>query len=274
MTEHIDIEVLADHSEGLLSTEESARVAAHLAECERCAEEYAALGDVSAVLSALPPPAMPSGVATRIEAAITAEAEARQQGAPAGDRNDATVVPFRPRTRRWIAPLTAAAAAVVVVGGGFAVIRQAGSSGDANAPSGARSTASATNPSVALPGAAIPDLMRSGTDYAPTTLGGQVNALVKRSKSGSGELSPKSSKETRRPSPLPSDIEGCVGRISGKVGVRPIVVDHGTYEGKDVKVLVFSKAATPASYDVWIVDSHCSSGADGIVTHTTVPRHR
>jgi hypothetical protein len=272
VTEHIDIEVLADHSEGLLNAEESARVAAHLAECARCAEAYTALGDVSAVLSALPPPAMPSDVATRIEDAITAEVEARQQAAPEGDQAGATVVPLRPRARRWIAPLTAAAAAVVVVGGGFAIVKQVGSSGDA--PTSGKNTASATKPSVALPGAAIPDLMRSGTEYAPSTLGSQVNSLVKRSESGSGELSPKSSHQTRSPSPLPSDIEGCVGRISGKVGSRPIVVDHGTYEGQEVKVLVFSKAGPPARYDVWIVDSHCSTGSDGIVTHTTVPRHR
>lgn len=269
MTEHIDIEVLADHAEGLLSDEETARVTRHLAECERCAEEYAALSDVSVVLSSLPPPAMPSDVATRIERAISAEARARQQEAPAAD-GPANVVPLRPRRRRWIAPLTAAAAAVIVVGGGFAVVKQLGApSGSSNGAS--RGQTDTTKPSRALPDVPVPDLMRSDTDYTPSSLATQVNALVK--KSSSSGLSPKSSRDKQPSSPLPSDIAGCVTRIAAKVGFRPIVVDRATYEGQKVKVLVFRKAPSAKTYDVWIVGPHCSGSADGLVTRTTVPRH-
>lgn len=271
MTEHIDIEVLADYAEGLLDSAESARVSRHLAECAACTEQYAALGDVSAYLSALPPPAMPADVATRIEAAIAEESRARSaQSAPAGAGPDdvATVVPLRSRSRRWIAPLTAAAAAVVVVGGGFAIVKQTTSS-DSGAPT---DTNAQSAPSQELRKPAVPDMVDSGTHYTDAALGSQVNSVVKDSQSGTGAMRPKSGRETPPPS-LPASISGCVERISGKVGSSPMLVDHGTYDGREVKVLVFKKSGSPARYDVWIVGSGCSADADGVVTHTTVPRH-
>ena len=271
MTEHIDIEVLADHAEGLLDSAESARVSRHLAECTDCTEQYAALGDVSAYLSALPPPAMPADVAARIESAIAEESRARAtQGAPsaAGPEDVATVVPLRSRSRRWIAPLTAAAAAVVVVGGGFAIVKQTTSS-EATPPA---TTDAGGAPSQALRTPAVPSMVDSGTHYTDGDLGSQVNSVVKDAQSGTGAMRPKSGRETPPPS-LPASISGCVERISDKVDASPKLVDHGTYDGHDVKVLVFNKTGSPSRYDVWIVDSGCSAGSDGVVTHTTVPRH-
>lgn len=276
MTEHIDIELLADYAEGLLDSEEAARVARHLAACESCAEQHAALGDVSAFLSALPPPPMPPGIATRIEAAIDDEARARssQSATAASGPDGATVVPLRHRSRRWIAPLTAAAAVVVVVGGGFAVVRQLGGNGDGH--SGAADTAAGdapSSPSQALREPAVPSVTHSGTHYTRGTLGAQVNSVMKKSQAGTGGLRPKSGRESSAPS-LPSSIAGCVNRIAGKVGSTPLVVDRGTYKGRDVRVLIFRTSGTPSRYDVWIVGSGCSASSDGVVAHTTVPRHR
>ena len=266
MTEHVDIEVLADYAEGLLDSEESARVARHLDECERCAREHAALGDVSAVLAAAAPPAMPPEVVSRIEAAIDAEARARQTATATSEPPAGNVVPMRPRrARRWIAPLSAVAAAAVVVVGGVAIVKQVSGSGGAD--SGA-APASKSEPPQVVPKAAGPRFTSSGTHYTGTALAAQVNGTVQKSTPG-GALGPKSAEESPGPSALPSALAGCVDRISTKAGKQPTVVDRGTYDGRPVRVLIFSHSA---KYAVWIVDSRCSGHADGVVTHTTVPR--
>lgn len=269
MTEHIDIEVLADYAEALLDQAASARVSRHLDECASCAGRLTELGDVSAYLSALPPPPMPPEVTTRIETAIAEEARARSSqsavtGAPAG-----AVIPFRSRSRRWIAPLTVAAAAVVVVGGGYGILRQVTSE---SAPDVAPPARTSTTSTQALPKAAAPDMMNSGTRYTTDALGTQVNSMMEKSKSGTEADRPKTGRETPPPS-MSADLAGCVDRITGKVGAGPLLVDSGTYEGHPVKVLVFRKAATPSRYDVWIVGAGCSATSDGVVSHTTVARH-
>ncbi|MBO0690243.1 MAG: hypothetical protein J2P40_11830 [Candidatus Dormibacteraeota bacterium] len=269
MTEHIDIEVLADYSEALLDPAASARVSRHLDECASCTERLTELGDVSTYLSALPPPPMPPEVATRIETAIANEARVRSSlSAPTGAAG-AAVIPFRSRSRRWIAPLTVAAAAVVVVGGGYGILRQVtgGSPPGASAP--ARTSTTSTQE---LPKAAAPDMMNSGTRYTTDALGTQVNSMMEKSKSGTGADRPKTGRETPPPS-MSADLAGCVDRITGKVGSGPLLVDSGTYEGDPVKVLVFRKAATPSRYDVWIVGADCSAASDGVVSHTSVARH-
>lgn len=270
MTEHIDIEVLADYAEALLDRAASARVSRHLDECASCTERLTELGDVSAYLSALPPPPMPPDVASRIETAIAEEARARSSqsaatGAPAG----ATVIPFRSRSRRWIVPLTVAAAAVVVVGGGYGIVRQVTGGPEADGSAPVRTSTTSTQ---ALPKAAAPNMMDSGTRYTTDALGTQVNSMMEKSKAGTGAAQPKTGRETPPPS-MPADLAGCVDRITGKVGTGPLLVDSGTYEGHPVKVLVFHKPAMPSRYDVWIVGADCSSTSDGVVSHTTVPRH-
>lgn len=269
MTEHIDIEVLADYAEALLDSAASARVSRHLDECASCTERLTELGDVSTYLSALPPPPMPPDVASRIETAIAEEARARSSqsaatGAPAG----ATVIPFRSRSRRWIAPLTVAAAAVVVVGGGYGIVRQL-SGGPAHDAAPARTSTTSTQE---LPKAAPPSMMNSGTRYTTDALGTQVNSMVEKSKSGTSVARPKMGRETPPPS-MSARLAGCVDRITEKVGTGPLLVDSGTYEGHSVKVLVFRKAATPSRYDVWIVGAKCSARSAGVLSHTTVPRH-
>lgn len=266
MTEHVDIEVLAEYAEGLLDSEESRRVARHLDGCERCEREHAALGDVSSLLAAAPPPVMPPEVASRVEAAIDAEAYARQTATATAEAPGGNVVAMRSRrARRWIAPLSAVAAAAVVVVGGVTLVNQV--NGHGGAQSGAAPTSE--SPAEAVPKAAGPRFTDSGTHYTATALAAQVNGTVRKSAPGGG-LGAKSDKESPGPSRLPSALPGCVDRISEKAGDEPTVVDRGTYDGDPVRVLIFPHSGD--KYAVWIVDSQCSAHADGIVTHTTVPR--
>jgi hypothetical protein len=77
---HYDLETLAELAEGLLDAGTARQVREHLAVCDPCGERLADLAAVREVLAATPTPAMPLGVALRIDKALAAEAESRRGG--------------------------------------------------------------------------------------------------------------------------------------------------------------------------------------------------
>ncbi|MFI7615641.1 anti-sigma factor family protein [Nonomuraea terrae] len=77
---HYDLEILAELAEGLLDADTAQRVREHLAVCDPCGELLADLAAVREVLAATPTPAMPMGVALRIDKALAVEAESRRGG--------------------------------------------------------------------------------------------------------------------------------------------------------------------------------------------------
>ncbi|MET8144790.1 zf-HC2 domain-containing protein [Sphaerisporangium sp. NPDC005288] len=77
---HYDMEILAELAEGLLDGATAARVREHLAVCDPCGESLADLAAVREMLAGVPVPAMPMGVALRIDKALGAEAETRRSG--------------------------------------------------------------------------------------------------------------------------------------------------------------------------------------------------
>jgi hypothetical protein len=156
MRGHPDGETIAAFREDLLPARKAARVAAHLAECPRCAEVDAQLAAVTAALARTPTPPMPASLAARLDAALAAEAAARPAAdVSAGDADrtapaDRSALPAarahrgpgtgpgpggpgpggpgrrgRPRAGSRLSLRIAAVAAAVVVlaGGGYAVAR-------------------------------------------------------------------------------------------------------------------------------------------------------
>jgi hypothetical protein len=78
---HYNLEILAELAEGLLDDATARQVRGHLAICDPCGERLADLAAVREVLAAIPVPAMPMGVALRVDRAIAAEAERSHNGA-------------------------------------------------------------------------------------------------------------------------------------------------------------------------------------------------
>ncbi|GAA3669542.1 hypothetical protein GCM10022224_037140 [Nonomuraea antimicrobica] len=81
---HYDLEILAELAEGLLDAATARRVREHLAVCDPCGESLADLAAVREVLAATPTPAMPMGVALRIDQALAAEAESSRRRGSVG----------------------------------------------------------------------------------------------------------------------------------------------------------------------------------------------
>jgi hypothetical protein len=86
MRGHVPAEALAMCREGLLGRRRTARIRAHLSGCSRCAEVDAELAQLPTLLTLTSVPPMPAELASRIDAALAAEAAARPAGAtqPAG----------------------------------------------------------------------------------------------------------------------------------------------------------------------------------------------
>jgi hypothetical protein len=169
---HLDVEVLAEFREGLITGRRGTRITAHLAGCDRCTALGDQLAGVSALLASAPRPTMPDHLAQRLDTVLAAEAarpyqanqdhqaervDAERPVNPAPDRRRAPRPRFRLVALRVLAPV----AVVVLAAGGYGLSRLTGTGGQVTASSGAaaqRSSAEASAPqgaaAKAVPGAA------------------------------------------------------------------------------------------------------------------------
>jgi anti-sigma factor RsiW len=75
MAGHPDVAEISDLTEGLLPLSRATDIRRHLDACELCADVYASLEEIRGLLGTLPGPSrMPADVASRIDAALAAEA--------------------------------------------------------------------------------------------------------------------------------------------------------------------------------------------------------
>lgn len=288
---HPDVSEISELAEGLLSPSRTAEVRSHLGDCPLCADVRASLEEIRSLLGTLPGPArMPVDIAGRIDAALAAEAlldattrpeepgtghpeqaapevpgpdvsretspgplgplggtvALRPSGHPAGPTG-----PGRRRARRRVAlagGLLAACAAGVMV---FGLM-----SGD-RATSGlsARSDASAAQ-------------SRSGTaEYTTQGLPGAVRELLASASQGdkaAGEGNKTFGVENSPPtdpSPAPADgralqAPACVQEATGRTET-PLGFEPGTYEGKDVFLIVLPHPGDRAVVDAYLIGSAC-----------------
>ncbi|SEG78437.1 hypothetical protein SAMN05444920_104604 [Nonomuraea solani] len=283
---HYDLETLAELAEGLLDVGTARQVREHLAVCDPCGELLADLAAVREVLAATPTPAMPMGVALRIDKALAAEAETRRGGgvglaetpdwdelmrdapwerpieapafaeAPEPVRlgvvsDDGTIVPARSRTarrRRWAMPAVAAAAAAVVVGTAVA-------STSLLMASGGDSGGSVAPPPVAQPSQSAPAERekdrQTARAYALTDSGHNYSDSELRMRLGKF-LGP--APALKGDSEDADQVAKCVSTISDRSNLDVFAVDQGQYNGQEALIVTSWKHRTAKKVRIDIVD--------------------
>ena len=276
---HPDPEALAEFRAGLITGRRGARVSAHLAACERCAARCGQLAEVSAVLAAVPAPAMPDIVAQRLEGVLAVEAAQRYSAeravdSPSPDRTG------RPQPRRhWdfrlvaLRVLAPAAAVAVLAAGGYGLSRigespassQATSSGVASAASPARAGAAAApsagpasrtgeGPAIKAPQPGV-QVVTSGTDYRRGTLRQQLaHEMAMHARGAAGPQAPAS-----------ASVEECVRRVTQGTSPGTLkLVELARFQDQPAIVIVAENSGHDAA---WVTTAACSA----ILARTTLP---
>ena len=284
---HPDTDVLAEFRAGLITGRHGARIAAHLAGCDRCTALDDQLAGVSALLASVPAPAMPGRVAQRLDTVLTAEVARRDNPERArGDGAGESAAPGRPAARRSFPPwtwrvLVPAAAAVVLAAGGFGLSQighgprsqssAATAAGAAQSARSAKSAASRVNAPAAaptkeagpVPGAAARPLRMtpanfvvttSSTDFARATFKQQVEADLR---------GPAASRATHTPL---APLRACVRRLAN--GDTLQLVESATFEGQPATLIV---ARTGSDDTAWLAGPDCSATNSDVLASTSLP---
>ncbi|MGW1989988.1 anti-sigma factor family protein [Embleya sp. NPDC001921] len=290
MSEHIDVEVLSDLVEGLLTPERAAALDAHLAECAECRDTRDALAEVRELLGGQPPEPMPADVVARIDQALALAAlppprpaEAPSVGIPTaelfalpspvapvappapadarpGAGHDSVVRLDSARRRRRRGPLLLAAAAVAAVALGVTVV-VVGTGGDDRDSSG-RPAAARDNSAVSAPRGGAGATAKAGDqpgakseERAPSLEMPSIAAPREYTAAG---LQQQISQLLRRGTVPPTrELPGCVATAVGPNAPRALAVDTGTYAGVPAWVVVLD-GSSAGRVKVVIVDSSCA----------------
>jgi len=278
---HVDADALAEFRAGLITGRRGAKIAAHLASCDRCAALDGQLAGVSALLAAIPAPVVPGHVALRLDTVLAAEVASRndperarrepspQTGVSArrtGSRR------FRLPSPRVLTPVAAAAAVVLAAGGyGLSLLASgpgnqfaassAGSAAKAAAsPKGAASRAAAAVPSplpvsgshrMSLAGFAV---VTSPADFQPAGLGQQVAAAITAAPAAS---------LAQRTSP---QLRACVQKVADGDGVIKVIIAR--YQGHPATIVV---VRTGPGDEARVAGPDCSGTNPDVLNHTSLP---
>ncbi|MCQ4207718.1 anti-sigma factor family protein [Streptomyces longispororuber] len=278
--EHPEVTEISDLAEGLLPPSRTSDIRRHLDGCVLCADVYASLEEIRGMLGTLPgPPRMPEDIATRIDAALAAEAlldsvtaapehelaetsprettdpvsretsttetaepSLRSTDRPAGHARAATGPGRKSRfTRRRTGAAIGSVLTVAALGVGALLMQNTGGSPTAKAPT---SSASDT--------------------FAQSTLQTKVSKLLGTQSSSTepfgtedtGPKAPGSNSPMKKQAPY---APPCVQQGTQR-NEDPLAVEKGTYEGKDAYLVVLPHESDPAhQVTAFIVDSSCMS---------------
>jgi hypothetical protein len=265
---HVDAEALAEFRAGLITGRSGARIAAHLAECDRCTALDDQLAGISVLLASVPAPVLPDRVAQRLDTVLAAEVAGRNDAERAGrepspeprtSSRRAGHRRFRLPSLRVLAPV-AAAAAVVLAGGGYALSLIAGGPGSqvtASSAGGAQSVAGGANrianraaapvASSSHGGASIRSrrnspasvtVVTSGTNFQATGLAQQLETALKTAPAGGQQASAR--------------VAACVREVAGSAS--PVQVLLARYQGQPATIIV---ARTGSHDTAWVAGSSC-----------------
>jgi hypothetical protein len=280
---HVDADALAEFRAGLVTGRRGARIAAHLADCDRCATLDGELAGVSALLASAPAPVLPDRVAQRLDAALAAEVAGRDDPERAGrepspDPGAPARRPvrrgFRLPSLRVLAPIGAAAAVVLAAGGyGLSLIAQ-GPGSQATASSAGGAAKSVAGPNVPANRSVAPfasahagasarsplmtpanfTVVVSGTDFTQATLGQDLAAELR---------VPPASRAERFP---PAQLRACVRHVADGAGLVRVLSAH--YEGQPATIIV---ARAGQGDEAWVAGPHCSGTDSDMLYQTSLP---
>ena len=269
---HLDTDVLAEFRAGLITGRRGAKIAEHLAGCDRCTAVDDQLAGVSVLLASVPAPAMPDSVAQRLDAALAAEVAGRNDPERTGPEPSRKTEPaprrarhrgFRLPSPRVLAPV-AVAAAVVLAGGGYALSRiaspagQVASSAAGSAPSVAGSAEPAAGAAAGQEPAASPlkrsarsqglhpadfPFVTSSKNFSPVlgTLRQQVAAALRAAPAaGSGQA-------------VPAQVLACAQRLAG--GDKVLLAESARFGGQPATLIV---ARTGQGEKAWVAGPGCA----------------
>jgi hypothetical protein len=287
---HVDANVLAELSAGLISGRRATRIHAHLAGCQRCASVGAGLAGVRVLLASVPPSPMPEAVTARLSAAIAAEAAARSaasaapeqltRGHPPQPAGTAGGGPPRRRWPGWTSPVAVrafatAAAVCLVAAGGYATVRltSSGSSGPSVSAGPATRTRAGTavgpyhvgasrreGSQVQGPPQPAFSVVTSGIDYKRSTLSAQIESeLSKLSRVGPDTQAGKAIRHTPT-----AQQDACALEVTS--GVTPTLVDGARYQGHPAIVVALKQQGNPYA-QAWVVGPKCSGAQSDQLTH-------
>jgi hypothetical protein len=277
-TTHLDTDVLAEFDAGLTTGRRGARIAAHLAGCDRCRALRDELAAVSAVFAAIPAQAMPDRVAQQLDRVLAAEVVRRKDSERAradSPRDPATGArPGGHRGWRLVSlRVLAPAAAVVLAAAGYGLSQLSGGGGPQTASSSVaagpakaagRAAAPAAAPAAALPssgpaaraqrmsGASFP-FVTSHTNFLPGTLRQQVEAALRAAQSAPA---------TQPPAP----VMACVRDVAGSAS--PLLVERARYQGQVATVIVIRTSQGEVAL---VAGAGCSASHSKPLATTTVP---
>ncbi|OPC82031.1 hypothetical protein B4N89_14750 [Embleya scabrispora] len=290
MSAHIDVEVLSDLVEGLLTAAEAAALDAHLAECAECRDTRDALAEVRELLGGQPAEPMPADVIARIDDALALAAlppprpaeppkplpvpvpvsvpvsVVTPPRAPSTPPTEHVVVPLDRARRRRRGPLLLVAAAAAAVALGVTLVVDTGDNGDSNHRG---STAVKGNADASAPKAAANPTGKSGerpgagaderTPQTPLTASTAPPTVYT-----AAGLTDQVSLLLHRADRAPRELPACVAAAVGPDAPRALAADPGSYTGKPAWVVVLPGPNTDR-VRVYIVDASCvpRAGADG-----------
>jgi len=294
---HPDPDVLAEFRAGLGTGRRRARIASHLAACERCTGLSDQLGEIPALLAAAPAPAMPDAVAQRLESVLAAQVAQRDSsertvGDPAHHRADDRAhdrahqgARHRARSPRpgrgWdfrlvaLRVLAPAAGVLVLAAGGYGLSRIGGGSTSsvaagseaASAASRAQAGAAAAPSSAAtsrpeaapLEPAARFGVVTSATDYRRANLPQQLKRELQRYARPAGSVQELA----------PGPVKECVLRVTAGISpVSLVLVEEAYYQGQPANVIVAARGDHDAA---WVTTPTCSAGSDYVLDTATLP---
>jgi len=273
-TTHLDTDVLADFDAGLVTGRRGARIAVHLAGCDRCRALRDELAGVSAVLAAIPARAMPDRVAQRLDQVLAAEVAHRTDSERArvdSPRDPATG--GRPAGRRGLRLVSlrvlAPATAVVLAAAGYGLSQLSGGGGPQAASSSvaagpAKPAGRAAAPAV-LPnsgpaaraqrksGASFP-FVTSHTNFMPGTLRQQAEAALRAAESAPATQAPSAA------------VMACVRDVAGSASL--LLVESARYQGQAATIIV---TRTSQGEVALVAAARCSAGHSKPLATTTLP---